>query len=246
MGRQGVHLRDARHIRHQTGADGASRANQIAVFQTALHQLLGGHIHHVVLAQNTFQLHIQPVDDELGRLVAVQGVALVPHHVVQLLLGVFQPGREQLSRRQQLDLLDAVGDAPGIVNDHLVRRLLPQIGEFRQHLVGGLEVDGQRCVGIGELLAGQQNVAVDLVLRLLKVYVAGGADGLSQLLAQPDDGAVKLPQFLLRLDIAVAQHEHIVADGLDLQIVVERGDALQLRPVLVVRHSPEQLARLAG
>lgn len=94
--------------------------------------------------------------------------------------------------------------------------------------------------------AGQQNVAVDLVLRLLKVYVAGGADGLSQLLAQPDDGAVKLPQFLLRLDIAVAQHEHIVADGLDLQIVVERGDALQLRPVLVVRHSPEQLARLAG
>ena len=246
VGRQGVHLRDARHVRHQTGAHGATGAHQIAVFQTALHQLLGGHVHHVVLAQNTLQLHVQPVDDQLGWLVAVQLVALVPHHVVQLLLGVLQPGREQLARRQQLDVLDAVCNAPGIVDDHPVGRLRPQIGELLQHLVGGLEVDGQRRVGVREFLAGQQDMAVHLVLRLLKMHVACGAHRLAQLLAQPDDGAVELPQLLLRLHVAVAQHEHVVADGLYLQIVVERRDALQLRPVLVVGHGPEQLARLAG
>ena len=40
-------------------------------------------------------------------------------------------------------------------------------------------------------------MAVDLVLRLLEMDVAGGADGLIQLLAQADDGAVELPQLLL-------------------------------------------------
>ena len=40
-------------------------------------------------------------------------------------------------------------------------------------------------------------------------------------------------------------NEAIVADGLDLQIVVERRNAPQLRPVLVIRHRPEQLARFA-
>ena len=125
-------------------------------------------------------------------------------------------------------------------------QVLAQIGKLLQHLGGGLEVDGQRRVGIGELLAGQENTAVRLVLRLLEVNVAGGADGLSQLPAQADDGAVEFPQLLLGPDVAVAEHEQVVADGLDLQIVIEGGDALELGPVLVVLHRLEQLAGLAG
>ena len=161
-------------------------------------------------------------------------------------MGVFQPGREQLARRQQLDLLHQVGDVAGVVDDHLMGQLLPQIGKFLQHLGGGFEVDGQRRVGVGELLAGQKDMAVGLVLRLLEVDVAGGADGLVQLPAQADDGAVELPQLLLRLDVAVAEHEHIVADGLYFQIVVKRRDAPELGPVLVVLHRLEQLPGLAG
>ena len=46
--------------------------------------------------------------------------------------------------------------------------------------------------------------------------------------------------------IALAEHEHVVAQGLDLQIIVPGGDALELLPVLAVHHRPEQLARLAG
>ncbi len=246
MGRQGVDLGDAGHIGHQARTHRTTRAHKVAVFQTALHQLLGGHIDHIVFAQDALELHVQPVHDELGRLVAVQGVALGPNHIVQLLLGVLQTGREQAARRQQLDVLDAVGDAAGVVDDHLVSGLLPQVGKLLQHLLGGLEVDGQGRVGIGELFAGQQDVAVDLILRLLKVDIAGGADGLVQLFAQADDGAVEVPQLLLGADIALAEHEHIVADGLYLQIIIEGRDALELRPVLMVGHGAEQLPCLAG
>jgi len=166
-------------------------------------------------------------------------MALVPHQTIQVLLGVFQSRREQLARRQQLDLLHQIRNMAGIGHHHLIGLVLPQIGELLQHLVGGLEVDGQRRIGIRELLAGQQHMAIDLVLRLLKMHVAGGADGLMQLLPQPDDGAIILPQLLLRLHVAVSQHEEIVADGLYLQIVVEGGNALELRPILVIRHRPE-------
>ena len=50
VGRQGVDLRNAGHISHQRRAHGATGANQISAFVAALHQLLGGHVHHVVLA----------------------------------------------------------------------------------------------------------------------------------------------------------------------------------------------------
>ena len=173
-------------------------------------------------------------------------MALGPHAVIQLLLGVLKTGREQLARRQQFDLLYQIGDLAGVVDDHLVGLFRPQIGEFLQHFIGGLEIDGQRCVGIGKFFAGQQNVAVYLILRLLKMHVAGGTYRLAQFLAQPDDGAVEVPQFFLRLHLTVAQHEPVVADGLYLQIIIKAGNALQLTPFPVIRHRPEQLARLTG
>ena len=44
----------------------------------------------------------------------------------------------------------------------------------------------------------------------------------------------------------VPEHEGVIADGLDLQIVVEGRDALDLLVGPVGGHGPEQLARLAG
>ena len=88
-------------------------------------------------------------------------------------------------------------------------------------------------------------MAVDLVLRVQEVDVAGGAHRLAQLLPQGHDGPVEVPQLLLCADHPLAEHEHIVAQGLDLQIVIPGGNALELLPVLVRRHRLE-LARLAG
>ena len=170
---------------------------------------------------------------------------LFPHQPVQIFLGVFQSGREQL-RRQQLEGLDLIRHQTGVGDHHLVGLFLPQILKFLQHLLGGLEVDGQGLVGIRELLGRQQDVPVHLVLRLPEMDVAGGADGFPQLLAEADDDTVEFPQVLLAPCLAVAEHEGVVAQGLNFQIVVKGRDALQLVPVLVIHHRLEQLAGLAG
>ena len=170
---------------------------------------------------------------------------LFPDQAVQILLGIFQPGREQL-RRQQLEGLDLIRHQTGVGDHHLVGLFLPQILKFLQHFLSGLEVDRQGLVGIRELLGRQQDMPVHLVLRLPEMDVAGGADGFSQLLAEADDDTVEFPQVLLAPGVAVAEHESVVAQGLNFQIVVKRGDALQLVPILVVHHCLEQLTRLAG
>ena len=87
---------------------------------------------------------------------------------------------------------------------------------------------------------------VNLILRVQEMDVPGGAHRLAQLLPQPDDGAIEAPQLLLRPGVAVAEHEGVVAQGLNLQEVVEGGNTLELRPVLVLRRRLEQLPRLTG
>ena len=74
-------------------------------------------------------------------------------------------------------------------------------------------------------------MAVDLVLRVQEMDVAGGAHRLVQRLAQGYDGAVEVLQLLLALHHTLAQHEGIVAQRLNLQEIVPGGNALKLRKV---------------
>ena len=246
VGGQGVHLGDARHEGHQRGAHAASGAHQIAVLQGILDQLLGGHVDHVVFAaDDVAQLRLDPVHHDLGRVLPVQVVGLAPDQPLQLPVGVLQLGGEQ-ALGQRVDGVAAVGDEVGVLHHHLVGLLLAQVGELLQHLVGGLQVDGQRLVRVLKALGGQENVAVHLVLRVQEVDVPGGAHRLAQLLPQPDHGPVEVTKLLLRLHHALAEHEHVVADGLDLQVIVPGGDPLQLLPALALHHRLEQLAGLAG
>ena len=167
------------------------------MLQGVLHQLLGGHIDDVILAaDDVIEFGVDAVHHDLGRLLAIQLVGLTPHQALQLPVRVLQLGGEQ-TLGQGLDGVAAVGDEVGVLHHHLMGLLLAQIGELLQHLVGGLEVDGQGRVRVVKALGGQQDVAVHLVLRVQKVDVAGGAHRLAQLLPQADDGAVKVPQLLL-------------------------------------------------
>ena len=170
---------------------------------------------------------------------------LFPDQTVQVLLRIFQPGREQLCR-QQLEGFDLVRHQTGVGDHHLVGLFLPQILKFLQHFLSGLEVDRQGLVGIRELLGRQQDMPVHLVLRLPEMDVTGGADGFPQLLAEADDDTVEFPQVLLASCLAVAEHEGVVAQGLNFQIVVKGCNALQFVPILVIHHSLEQLAGFAG
>ena len=216
------------------------------MLQGVLHQLLGGHVDDVVLtADDVAQLHVNAVHYDLWRLIAVKLMGFPPHQALQFSVGVLQFGGEQ-ALGQGLDGIAPVGNQVGVLHYHFVGLLLTQIGKLLEHLVRSFEVDGQGLVRILKALGGQQDMAVNLILRVQEVDVAGGTHGLAQLLPQPHHRAVEVPQLLFRAHHALAEHEHIVADGLDLQKVVPGGDALELLPVLVRRHRLEQLARLAG
>ncbi len=89
-------------------------------------------------------------------------------------------------------------------------------------------------------------MAVDLILGVEEVDIARCTDGLAKLFAQADNGAVEVPEVLVVPRCALAHQEAVVAQGLDLKKVVERGDAFELVPVLVIHDGAEQLSRLAG
>ncbi len=92
--REGVDLGDARHVGDERRADRPSRADEVAALKRALHELLRRHIDHVILSEDTAQLDIQAVNDQLGQLIAVQLMRLVPDHAVEVLLRVFKARRE--------------------------------------------------------------------------------------------------------------------------------------------------------
>lgn len=48
------------------------------------------------------------------------------------------------------------------------------------------------------------------------------------------------------MDQTLSEHKAVVADGLNLQIIIKTGDLTQLVPRAAVDHGAEKLARLAG
>ena len=216
------------------------------MLQGVLHQLLGRHIDHIVFApDDVAQLHLDAVGDEFGGIFSVKLMSFPPHQPLQFPVGILQLGGKQ-PLGQWVDGVAPVGDEVGVGHHHLPGLLLPQIGKLLEHLLRGFKVDGQGLVRILKALGGQQDMPVDLVLRVQEVDVPGGAHRLAHLLPQADDGAVEVPQLLLTFHDSLAEHEHIVAQGLDLQVVVPGGDAFELIPVLSVHHRLEQLSRLTG
>ena len=75
--------------------------------------------------------------------------------------------------------------------------------------------------------------------------VAGRADGLSELLAETDNGSVDLVKLVDVLEGAVAEHECIVARGLDFEVIVERSDLLDLSPRSALENALVELSLAA-
>ena len=77
------------------------------------------------------------------------------------------------------------------------------------------------------------------VLRIEKMHVARRADRNAQLFAEPDDLAVEIAQLFFVFRHALAQHERVVADGLNFKIVVEPRDPFEFREMCISdRHTP--------
>ena len=89
-------------------------------------------------------------------------------------------------------------------------------------------------------------MAEDFVLRVKEVHIACRHDRLSEFLAEPDNRPVEAAQFFLVLGKPLVEHEAVVADGLNLQKVIEACDTLEFCPAFVVQDCLKQFARLAG
>ena len=216
------------------------------MLQRVLHQLLRGHVDHVVVVvEDGVELGIDALLHDLRRVLAVDAVHLAVDEVAQVAGGVLDLGREQVLG-QQLDLLHLVGDGAGIRDDELVGRLLAEIRKLLQHLVRGAEIDRAVAVGVGEFLRRLQDLAVLLVLGVEEVHVARGDDGLAELPAERQDRAVVFLQHLLILHAPVFDEKAVVADGLDLQVIVVGGDLLELLLARAGHDRAVELAHAAG
>ena len=243
MGRQGVHLGDAAHAGHEAGAHGTAAAHQVSVIQGALHQPLGNVVQRgKAVADNGAQLLFQALDHNVRQGIAIPVLGRAPGHVLNVVRGIGPEGLEGILALgvlgEQAQSLHLVGNLAGIGNNHLPGLFLPQVGEFLQHLVGGFEVQWRLLVAVLITQARLDNGAVDGVVGVQEVHVPRGHHRNAQLLPQADNGAVQLPQSLVVGHLPLPHQEGIVADGLNLQVIVEPGDLLEL-----VQLSPASTAR---
>ena len=86
MRREGVDLRDPGHVGHERGADTATAADQVAVLQRVLHELLRRHINHViVVVEDGIQFDVHAVLYDLRRGRAVDTVHFLIDEILELL-----------------------------------------------------------------------------------------------------------------------------------------------------------------
>ena len=171
---------------------------------------------------------------------------MLPCVIAQLLLGAGDAGRVGALGDGAQVVVDGGGDFIGVGHHNFIRLFLRQVAEILQHIGRRAEVERCLIVGVLKAVAGLQDRAVDPVLRLLKVGVARSHDRLVQVLAQLYNGAVEVLDGFDRIHLPVADHELVVAEGLDLEIIVIIGDAQQLLIRLARDDCPVKLTRFTG
>ena len=142
------------------------------------------------------------------------------------------------------DTLTHIGDAVRIFDYDLVGDLIAEVVELTEHFLGGAQVNGHGLVGVAEFHAGKENTAVDFILLVKEVGVAGGAYRLSKLFAKGVDLTVDVHKILIALDVAllIIDKETVVGDRLNFKIIVEQSDVLDLLIALVIKDSLIKLA----
>ena len=246
MRRQGVDLRDTGHECHDRGTDASSAAHQIAVLEGVFHQLLGRHVNHIIMVvKNGVQLRINTGLYDFRRVFAVDAVHLFIHQITQL-LGRMLDFRWKEVLRQELNLLTLLGNGPGRIDDDFLCDIRPKIGKFGKHLIGGAEEDWAGTIRIGKLLGSQKNVAILFIFSIKKMHIGRSNHRLAKTLAQIIDSSVPALQLGFILRLPVFHQKGVVADRLDLKIIVIGGNLLQCLIALASHNSTVKLAHTAG
>ncbi len=194
------------------------------------------------------QLLLQPVFHNLWQRLPIQLMGPVVADIRKLFIAVFYH-RRTLVRPHRRHHVDHIRNQVGIGNHHFLGLVAAKIGKLIQHFLRGAQIQGRLIVRVREPLSGHNNAAVNLILRIQEMYVAGGHNKLVKLLSQPHNLPVDLLYVLhggnvrcpLRLD-----HKPVVAKRLDFQIIIKIHKPCYLRVGLLLQKRPVKLSRLAG
>ena len=163
----------------------------------------------------------------------------------QLIIGAGNLRRES-TVRNRLNLLDLLTDHDRIVDDHLARHLLSQITEFLQHLFRRSEVERRLLICIVKPFSLQNDLSIDAVFRVHEMDIAGRDHRLVILFSQLYDPAVDILQRLHVRHRMIAYHELIVAERLNLQIVIIIDQILDDLRTIVIQYRLIEFTRFTG
>ena len=156
----------------------------------------------------------------------------LPEHTV----GIFDH-RGAFSFMDRRNLLYHIRNLIGVGNDDFFCLFSSQISKFLQHFLCSPQIQRRLLLCIVKAFSCHNDPPVYLVLRIQEVNVTGSYHRLIKGLSQLHDLPVDLLKIFLSLDIIpvrIPEHKGIVADRLDLQIIIEVYDPgdLCIRPAV--------------
>ena len=247
MGRQAVHLGDARKVRHGRRTDGAAGADQITVLFAFQHQLLGDDIQHCeAVLDDGIQLARKTLFHKLRQRVAVAFPRVAHGILPQGFIRALDGGRIQSFGDGTHVAVHHIRDTVWVRDDDLPRLLRRKIAELLEHIICGTEVQRSLIIGVLEAVARLQHRAVDGVLRLHKMHVARGHHHFAQRFAQTDNRLVEFLNLLDAVHHVLPQHVFVVAQRLHLKKIVISGDIFQLIKASPLHDRPVKFSRFTG
>ena len=242
--RKGVYLGDARHRRHERRADGATRADVVAMILRVFHQLLRDDVENgKAVFNDRIQLAREAVGHILWHRISIHLLAVRPADFAQFLLRAGDI-RWKIALREGAHHVYHIRNLIRVFHNHLIGPLA-EIGKFIEHFLRGAQVERGLVVRIGKALPRHEDAAENFIARVKEMNVARGDHQLAELIAKLEDRPVDLLELFLPIDPALPHEEGIVALGLNFKIIVKRGDVFQLVPRPPVEHGAVELARLA-
>ena len=251
MRRQRIDLRDARHRRDERRADGTTRTDEIAVVIRLLDKALGNQVQHgEAMPNDGLELLFQAVFDDFRQVLAIHILRAAVGHRADFFIRERNLRRIQdFLARERHEALDAVRDFARVRHDGLIGEFRPEIVELREHLLRRAQIERRLELSIIKALALHEDSAIDAVLGIEEMDVAGRDKRFSELLCELGDLEINGAQVVVRLDvreIVAAFQEVIVVNRLDFEIVIERRNLFELLVRLMLLDGADELACLAG
>ena len=192
-------------------------------------QLLRNHIKHgKTVADNGVQLLGKTLFHKVGKRIAVEALGARPTDILQILLRALHVGSIGALGDGAHVRIDHIGNEIAVGNDHLVSFFLAEIAEFLQHLFCGTVVKPDIAIGILELHARKQDFSVDLIFLVEEMGITSSDDGLIIFLTQCHDLAIELAEAFIVCNGAFRHKETVIANGLNLEIIIKFHDLLDL------------------